>query len=304
MRWGNCTSKEATGEATFNVPETLVDHFAMVPSRFQHKGVFWWRLAQVRLLLGLHSEGKERVRLLLGLHSEGKERVPGGLNAETRAELDLDQGKERVPGELNAETRYELDLDQVARSIDFPILGLHVARSINFTHPILGLHVRRGDSCHTTLRRGRCVSLSTHLARVEAMVARYNVSKVFLATDDPSALEELRRRAPHLTFISLQSFDRSNLQSGDQVWLEHRLERGEVDAHQLMLFTLRDLLLLAQTDFMVGHLASNLSRLTLLLASARAGPVPFASVDGPWCYHWRMCCQLSLSPSSFYSKVC
>jgi len=57
-----------------------------------------------------------------------------------------------------------------------------------------------------------------------------------------------------------------------------------------------------QADFFVGHFASNLSRLAYMLAAARAGPVPFASVDGPWCYHWRMCCELSLSPP--YSKVC
>ena len=74
--WGNCSLREAAGPGVFNVPETIVDHFALVPPRFRNRGVFWWRLAQLRLLLGLHSLGGA---------------VPGGLNARTRQSLALDE---------------------------------------------------------------------------------------------------------------------------------------------------------------------------------------------------------------------
>uniref|UniRef100_A0A7S0EQH3 Alpha-(1,6)-fucosyltransferase N- and catalytic domain-containing protein n=1 Tax=Hanusia phi TaxID=3032 RepID=A0A7S0EQH3_9CRYP len=191
---------------------------------------------------------------------------------------------------LNEETRREVDLD-------------NVKRSINYTHPIIGLHVRRGDSCHTTLRRNKCVPLSRHLEHVRAMASRYNISKVFVATDDTQVVKELSRAEPQLSFISIQSYDRTSLQSGDAVWLENRLGAGELSGHELTLFTLRDLMLLAQADAIVGHFSSNLSRLAFLRSLARHGhAVPYASVDGPWCFHWRMCCQVSASFP--FSTVC
>ena len=57
--------------------------------------------------------------------------------------------------------------------------------------------------------------------------------------------------------------------------------------------TIIDIELLARADYFVGQFGSNLSRFAFLLSAARhRGPVPFASVDGAWCYHWRMCCDL------------
>ena len=94
-----------------------------------------------------------------------------------------------------------------------------------------------------------------------------------------------------------------------QVWLEHRIGRGEVPASELAMFTLTDIFLLAHADAFVGHFASNLSRMSYMLSvmaerkflspggreqSRKRGTfMPFVSVDGPWCYHWRMCCDLS-----------
>ena len=191
---------------------------------------------------------------------------------------------------LNQRTKQEVDLASARRDI-------------GYSKPIIGLHVRRGDSCHTTLRRNKCVPLTRHLEAVLVMSARYNISKVFVATDDTSALEHLRAQAPDLDFISLPSYDRSNLQSGDNVWLENRLLQGDLSGHQLLLFTLRDLALLSEADVFVGHFASNLSRLAFLKATFLQGsPPPFISVDGPWCPHWRMCCKLSASFP--HSQVC
>ena len=44
-----------------------------------------------------------------------------------------------------------------------------VKQSIGFEHPVIAMHVRRGDSCHTSLRRHRCRSLTANLRGVEAM---------------------------------------------------------------------------------------------------------------------------------------
>jgi len=107
-------------------------------------------------------------------------------------------------------------------------------------------------------------------------------------------------------------------------WTEDRLRRGELDRAALLHATLTDLLVLARARALVGHFASNLSRLAFSLAAcapcaprpaprarprpphratrlnstwgaARAhwgGPMPFVSVDGAWCYHWQMCCEV------------
>ena len=54
---------------------------------------------------------------------------------------------------------------------------------------------------------------------------------------------------------------------------------------------MQDLFLLAETDYMVTHQASTMSRLALQLGTMFHRRIPpFISMDGPWCPHWRMCC--------------
>jgi hypothetical protein len=82
----------------------------------------------------------------------------------------------------------------------------------------------------------------------------------------------------------------SVLNSKDQIEYRKGLWDGSSDAgHGIMTSTLRDLLLLADADYLVSHQLSNLSRLALELSAARKGRVPpFISMDGAWCWHWRM----------------
>ena len=66
-----------------------------------------------------------------------------------------------------------------------------------------------------------------------------------------------------------------------------------LDKHEVMLETLGDIFLLSECDFLVTHQASALSRIVLSLTSVRLGYIPpYMSLDGPWCYHWRMCCDV------------
>jgi hypothetical protein len=58
-------------------------------------------------------------------------------------------------------------------------------------------------------------SISLQIPRLPSV--RYGISKAFLATDDPEAYNVLKERLPHIDFVTLESFDRTKLQSGDQV---------------------------------------------------------------------------------------
>ena len=268
LPWSKCQTRGngTVSEGSFLAGgrDNLVRDFNWaVPPELQHKGVFWWRLACVSVLW----------------------RVRGDI---------LD----------------ELAVDQVKRKI-------------GFQHPIIAMHVRRGDSCYTSLRRNRCRSLIDNLRGVEAMAKRYKTRRVFLATDSPSVKGELEALAPQLNFVSISSFDRSSLErsihhcaqkhpgktddgltledgcTGNDAWLEHRLGRGYVKQRELALATILDLILMSHADYFVGHFASNLSRLAYLLAVRHhRRMIPYWSVDGPWCYHWRMCCDIGVDGSS------
>jgi len=182
---------------------------------------------------------------------------------------------------LNDKTKADIDLEGVKARI-------------GFKKPILGLHFRKGDSCHTSWRKGKCVGVDEHLHELAAMADRYNIRRVFVATDDldlPDRLPQLAQDM-NLTFVTFNEFDRSDLSSSTN-WIEKRLEGGELPRTALAHFTLIDLLLLADTDAMIGHFQSNLSRMALALsASLKRRVPPYVSIDGPWCYQWRMCCHM------------
>ncbi|KAJ1493847.1 hypothetical protein T484DRAFT_2652509 [Baffinella frigidus] len=140
------------------------------------------------------------------------------------------------------------------------------------------------------------------------MAERYGIRRVFVATDSPEVMGQLRALAGDLTFISIEEgFNRSALENsilacrrkhpekgddgtrledgctGNDAWLEHRLGRGEVDAKELALATMLDVTLMSHADAFVGHFASNLSRLAYLLSALfHRRLVPLVSVDGPY----------------------
>jgi len=157
--------------------------------------------------------------------------------------------------------------------------------------------------------------LTENLKAVKFMSSKYKITKVLVATDSPGVLEELRARETSLDFIAIPDFDRSRLEesmwecarkhpgkgddgvtledgcSGNDAWLEHRLAKGQFGGKELAEATLRDLLLMSLADAFVGQFSSNLSRLAYILAVLQQERMlPFWSLDGPWCYHWRMCC--------------
>ena len=71
----------------------------------------------------------------------------------------------------------------------------HVKNLIGYSHPIIGLHIRHGDACtHASLSNYRpgCKSVDDYLEMVAQVGAKYDVTKVFLATDDDSVLQHVR----------------------------------------------------------------------------------------------------------------
>ena len=167
-----------------------------------------------------------------------------------------------------------------------------VKRKIGFVSPIIGVHVRHGDACHTTARKGRCRGLATYLPELRAMRDRYQTRRVFLATDDESVIRASKRYADEFDFVFLTApeIDRKLFDSKDQIEYRKSLWNGSGNAgHKIMLASLYDMLLLGESDYLILHLLSNMSRLARELAAARARRVPpFASMDGPWTSNWKM----------------
>ena len=167
-----------------------------------------------------------------------------------------------------------------------------VKRKIGFVSPIIGVHVRHGDACHTTARKGRCKGLASYLPELRSLRDRYQTRRVFLATDDESVIRASRRFATEFDFVFLSSpeIDRKLFDSKEQIEYRKNLWNGASNVgHKIMMASLYDMLLLGHSDYLILHLLSNMSRLALELAAARAKKVPpFSSVDGPWTNNWRM----------------
>ena len=146
---------------------------------------------------------------------------------------------------------------------------------------VIGLHVRHGDACvHAAQSNTRplCRRFEEYLPALAQMRDRYAVRTVFVSTDDaavaqaaPAALAALGMRA-----VSLE-LDRSVFASS---WfIEHRVEAAALDGSGLAESMLLDLLLLADCDFLVGTLSSQMSRLALALMTLRLGGVRSRSRD-------------------------
>ncbi|QDZ19928.1 hypothetical protein HOP50_03g24460 [Chloropicon primus] len=162
---------------------------------------------------------------------------------------------------------------------------------MGFQHPIIGVHIRHGDACHTTDRKGRCKGLSYYIPEIRTLAERYNTTRVFISTDDDTILKSTKSYSKEFNFVFAESFSRDVFDSKDQIEYRKDLWSGNNNkGHSIMLSSLIDLLLLAECDYLVLHLLSNMSRLALELAAARKEAIPpYFSMDGPWCQHWKMC---------------
>jgi|AntAceMinimDraft_11_1070367.scaffolds.fasta_scaffold48389_1 hypothetical protein len=182
---------------------------------------------------------------------------------------------------LTKETQALLALDQLKERI-------------GFKGPIIGVHVRHGDACHTTLRKGMCKGIGVYLPHLRTLSEKYGTRRVYIATDDAAVIKSLSSPtiAAEFDFIYVTEMDARALMDGKQL-IERRTDLyrdSSASGHTLMMSALVDLLLLTETDALVGHFLSNLSRLALEMMAAKKGYLPpYISMDGPWCPHWKMC---------------
>ena len=183
-----------------------------------------------------------------------------------------------------------------------------VKRQIGYRHPIIAVHIRHTDACHTTKRAGRCKDFQAYVDEVQKMRKLYGIDRAFVATDDPEMIHEIeaykaKKKADSVQFVYVTGTDREQLAKGSDKDIEKRLPGGGVDSGKMALDALTDMMLLAEADVYIGHMQSNLSRLSLLLSTLKKkGIPPFISMDGAWCPHWRMCCDVH--PITGESTLC
>jgi len=160
-----------------------------------------------------------------------------------------------------------------------------VKKKIGFTNRSIGIHVRHGDSCSDprpyTMRK--CFPLAIYMQYAESFRQKYNISTIFLATDDSQVISESRQFS-NFTIIFVP-FDRSRYDSLD--FIDEQLEAGTLDPEEEGVSVITDITLLASTDYFIGTFSGNIGRIAYQLSSAWKGyQPPVVSLDIPWCSHW------------------
>lgn len=155
--------------------------------------------------------------------------------------------------------------------------------------PLIGVHVRDGDSCNSRERavtHRECRGLKAFSPRLRALAAQYKTRAIFLATDGQRVLNETARY-PDFQWHVLAKRERFRTGAGAEAEprLEARISHGTLDGSKLALESLVDMLLLAETDVLVGKFTSNLFRSAVELRAGRRRCVPpVVSLDAAWCF--------------------
>ncbi|XP_042858151.1 alpha-(1,6)-fucosyltransferase-like [Penaeus japonicus] len=153
-----------------------------------------------------------------------------------------------------------------------------LAREMGYESPIVGVQIRRSDKLYTD---AIFLDLSVYMEAVEEFYAELEMRqpvaqrRIFLATDDPSTIPELKRRYPKYHVAYSQS-------SIDSAHPSQRKKGSSVR------YFLADVYFLSRSDFLVCGMTSNICRLAYELmqtihpdASARLW-----SVDKEYVMHY------------------
>ena len=164
-------------------------------------------------------------------------------------------------------------------SMELEMLLQAARRSVRFRSPALGVHVRHGEACNEAHAR-KCVQASELLPSIRAMTDRYGLRSVYLATDSPWIMHELRDRMPDLHWMVLDALPREFLNTG---WTQTLMTRiGRIDRRLVAESALVDLLLLSSCDALIGQFSSAFFKTAFALALAHKGFVPpYIGHDGP-----------------------
>ncbi|NXL62703.1 FUT8 fucosyltransferase, partial [Chordeiles acutipennis] len=123
-------------------------------------------------------------------------------------------------------------------------------RKLGFKHPVIGVHVRRTDKVGTEAAFHPIEEYMVHVEeRFELLARRMHVDKkrVYLATDDPSLLQEAKSKYPNYEFISDNSISWS-------AGLHNRYTENSLRG------VILDIHFLSQADFLVCTFSSQVCR--------------------------------------------
>ncbi|XP_042873684.1 alpha-(1,6)-fucosyltransferase-like isoform X2 [Penaeus japonicus] len=134
---------------------------------------------------------------------------------------------------------------------DFQKYTDDLAREMGYESPIVGVQIRRSDKLHTD---AIFLDLSVYMEAVEEFYAELEMRqpvaqrRIFLATDDPSTIPELKRRYPEYQVVHNEASIKS----------AHPSQRTKGSSVR---YLLADVYFLSRSDFLVCGMTSNICRL-------------------------------------------
>ncbi|KAK3250649.1 hypothetical protein CYMTET_39969 [Cymbomonas tetramitiformis] len=175
-----------------------------------------------------------------------------------------------------------------------------IGLSRNLTsYNMIGMHVRHGDSCYARKQTKRCPPFEEYLKHARSFRDKYNVSSIYLATDDAELAQRVRASKHIIDGFSfyMQSF------IDDNSVVQRALIKYEDEPAQFTIGALKigdnatdnseaaarliiDLTLLSTSEFFIGTFTSNIGRLAYELMYIEKGYRPYISLDIAWCSRW------------------
>lgn len=169
-------------------------------------------------------------------------------------------------------------------------------RSMDLPERYLGVHVRHGDFCIASKvvaeENKECFSVLAYAEALAMMAEQYEVSAVFVASDNEKSLRMLQALCPTLSLFWQRDVDRKFLEASiedfdtEELWVESKLFNSAAKRRLDHLTEIMvDVILLLGAVGFVGQFSSNISRLVVEVNSRRHRRVmPYISLDLPFCY--------------------
>ena len=140
----------------------------------------------------------------------------------------------------------------------------------------IAVHVRRGDKIGSEARE---VSVRKYIDRMEAVLAENESPTVFVASDDPLAIDEFRRLKPRWTFTSVQHPRQNEARSRGHLQARFDLLPSEEKQLQTRLL-ICELQMLVDARYVFCTMSSNVCRLVQILRHQH--PATAISLDVAW----------------------
>ena len=140
----------------------------------------------------------------------------------------------------------------------------------------MAVHVRRGDKI---AREAREVSVRKYIDRMEAVLAENESPTVFVASDDPLAIDEFRRLKPRWTFTAIQHPRQNKARSRGHLQARFDLLPPEEKQLQTRLL-ICELQMLVDARYVFCTMSSNVCRLVQILRHQH--PATAISLDVAW----------------------